>query len=251
MALLVTGCTCAMTFGGGLLALRLDNYRAFVLAFAAGALVASALMDVIPDALVLLTKSGSLFHHHQLMFACSLGFLSFYLLEQNSHSHGEPHGAGVDLEPAGAASPKLHSAGLWGASGIGIHSVLDGVAIGEAFNAGAAVGWIVALAIIVHKFADGVSTVGVLVSTGRGTRAVRRILALTAVAPLVGLAVQVLVPLPLSLLALLLGWFSGVFLYLGAAALIPAAHAASRSRWLPLSTLMGVALVYVVSRALA
>src|SRR4051812_4797673 len=55
-ALLVTGCTCAMTLGGGLVALRLEAYRAFVLAFAAGALVASALMDVLPDAMDLLLK---------------------------------------------------------------------------------------------------------------------------------------------------------------------------------------------------
>jgi zinc transporter ZupT len=48
-----------MTWGGGLLALRLEAYRAFVLAFAAGALVASALVDVIPDALELLEKSGT------------------------------------------------------------------------------------------------------------------------------------------------------------------------------------------------
>ena len=237
-ALLVTGCTCAMTFGGGLLALRLDAYRAFVLAFAAGALVAGALMDVIPDALELLTRSGMPLHHHHLMFACSLGFLSFYLLEQSTHSTIDPH------------DPTAHSglAGLWGAGGIGIHSLLDGFAIGEAFSASAAVGWIVALAVLVHKFADGVSTVGVLVSTGRSARLTHTVLALTAFAPLVGLAIQVLIPLPLSLLALVLGWFSGVFLYLGAAALIPAAHAASSSRWLPVATLSGVALVYLVSR---
>ena len=74
-------------------------------------------------------------------------------------------------------------------------------------------------------------------------------LVLTSLAPLVGLALQTVVPLPLSLLALLLGWFSGVFLYLGAAALIPAAHAASQSRWVPVATLSGATLVYALLRA--
>jgi ZIP family zinc transporter len=235
-----------MVLGGGLLALRFQGRRAFMLAFAAGALIGSALINVIPDALVLLTRSGASFHHHHLMLACTLGFLTFYLLEQNSHDHGDAHGA--DIEPEGLASPRSQYAGLWGAGGIGVHNVLDGFAIGEAFSAGATVGWIVALAVIVHKFADGVSTIGVLVSTGRGPRVTRTILALTAVAPLVGLAVQVVLPLPLPVVALLLGWFAGVFLYLGAAALIPAAHRASRSRWLPVSTLSGVALVYLLSR---
>jgi ZIP family zinc transporter len=68
----------------------------------------------------------------------------------------------------------------------------------------------------------------------------------TALAPLAGLALQVLIPLPLSLLALVLGWFAGVFLYLGSSALMPAAHAASHSRWLPVATVAGVVLVYVV-----
>jgi zinc transporter ZupT len=53
------------------------------------------------------------------------------------------------------------------------------------------------------------------------------------------------------MLAFALGWFAGVFLYLGAAALIPAAHASSRSRWLPVATLGGVALVFLVSRVSA
>jgi ZIP family zinc transporter len=235
---LITGGTCLMTLGGGLLALRLDAYRAFVLAFAAGALVASALIDVIPDALDLLAKSGAAFHHHHLMFASCLGFLVFYLFEQVTHDTSEPH----DFTPA-----HTHHAGMLGAVGIGVHSLLDGVAIGEAFHAGSGVGWIVALAVIVHKFADGVSTIGVLVGTGRGGRIAYGVLLVIAMAPLLGLAIQTLVPLPLYLLAFVLGWFAGVFLYLGAAALIPAAHAQSRSRWLPAATLAGVTVVYVVN----
>jgi zinc and cadmium transporter len=238
-ALLVTGCTCAMTFGGGLVALRLEAYRAFVLAFAAGALVASALIDVIPDALELLARSGTALHHHHLMFTCSLGFLSFYLFEQASH---ERHDAD-DLAPK-----RTGQAAMWGAAGIGVHSLLDGVAVGEGFHAGTAIGWIVAFAVIAHKFADGVSTVGILTSTGRSARIVNTMLAVTALAPFAGLGVQALVPLPLTALALVLGWFSGVFLYLGAAALIPAAHAASHSRWVPAATLSGVAFVYFLYR---
>jgi ZIP family zinc transporter len=237
-AFLITSWTCVMTFGGGLLALRLEAYRAFVLAFAAGTLVSTALIDVLPDALDLLTKSGAPLHHHHLLFACCLGFLAFYLLEQATHANHHH-----ELAPS--------RAGLWGALGIGVHCLLDGVAIGEAFRAGAGAAWIVALAVIVHKFADGVSTAGILLSTGRSPRVANAILALIALAPLAGLALQVLLPLPLYMLAFVLGWFAGVFLYLGAAALIPAAHELTDSRWLPAATLSGVALVYVLQRAAA
>ena len=49
-ALWVSAATCVMAFGGGLLALRLHAYRGLVLAFCAGALVASALLDAIGKA---------------------------------------------------------------------------------------------------------------------------------------------------------------------------------------------------------
>ena len=227
-----------MTWGGGLLALRLEAYRAFVLAFAAGALVASALVDVIPDALELLEKSGAPLQYHQLLFVCCIGFLAFYLLEQITHNGTSPH------DPTHAHASQ---AGLLGVTGLGIHSLLDGIAIGEAFHAGSGVGWIVALAVIVHKFADGVSAVSVMASTGRSARAINLLLIPMSAAPLAGLAIQAAVPLPLRLLAFALAWFAGVFLYLGAAALIPAAHAHSKSPWLPVATISGAALVYVVS----
>jgi ZIP family zinc transporter len=172
------------------------------------------------------------------MLACSLGFLSFYLLEQSTHDHAR--------HVHGSPSMAVLHAGIWGAAGIGIHSLLDGVAIGEAFRAGIGVGWIVALAVIVHKFADGVSTVGILVGTGRSERVANTMLTFTALAPLAGLGAQAFIPLQLPALALVLAWFSGVFLYLGATALIPAAHAASKSRWLPAATLAGVTLVYLI-----
>ncbi len=41
-----------------------------------------------------------------------------------------------------------------------------------------------------------------------------------------------------------LGRFAGVFLYLGASSLLPAAHDASHSRLPPLATLAGVAFIY-------
>src|ERR1700681_1828272 len=106
-AFLVTSCTCAMTFGGGRLALRLEAYRAFIFAFAAGALVTTALIDVIPEALEMLTRSGSSMRHRHLMFACSLGFLSFYLLEELAHSRTVTQ----ELTPESTAHPES-----WGAA---------------------------------------------------------------------------------------------------------------------------------------
>ncbi len=221
-ALWISGATCVMTFGGGLLALRLQAYRALVLAFCGGALVAGALMHVVPHALQLLEATQSRFEHHHLLVACSLGFLSFYLLEHAAHH----------TEDRDHPSRYNHTcqAGAWGAAGIGAHSFFDGVAIGGAFQAGSEMGWIVALAVMLHKIADGASTVGVMLGTQHSTTATTAMLSVTALAPLVGALTQSVVFVPAPVLALALGWFAGVFLYLGAASLLPAAHRVTDTR---------------------
>jgi zinc transporter, ZIP family len=233
----LAGATCVMTFGGGLIALRLEAYRGMVFSFCAGALVAGALLNVIPEALDLLEASQPQLPHHHLLFACGLGFLVFYLLEHAvHHDHQHKPNSVRDLR---------QRVGTWGALGIGIHSFFDGVAIGGAFQAGHEMGWVVALAVMIHKVADGASSVGVMLSTRHSVPQVVAVLSATAIAPLIGTIVQSAFVIPTPLLALILGWFSGVFLYLGASCLLPAAHETSRSRWLPLSTLAGAALIYV------
>ena len=208
-ALWISGATCVITLGGGLMALRLQAYRGLVLAFCAGALVAGALLEVIPEALQLLESTHSRFHHHHLLFACSLGFLCFYLFEHTAHHS--------DTQDHPSHYNHTCQAGAWGAAGIGVHSFFDGFAIGGAFQAGGEVGWVVALAV-------------------------------TALAPIAGVLAQSTVAVPIPLLALTLGWFAGVFLYLGASSLLPAAHESGHSRWLPLATLAGVAVIYLAQR---
>jgi zinc transporter ZupT len=239
-ALLVSGATCFVTLGGGLLVLRLQAYRALVLAFCAGALVAGALMDVIPNALQLLESTHSSWHHHHLLFVCTLGFLVFYLFE-----HGAHHSAERDHPAHYNHSCQV---GAWGAAGISVHSFFDGVAIGSAFQAGEELGWVVAAAVLLHKIADGASTVGVMLGTQHSTQATTLMLIVASLAPLAGTLLQSFVTIPAPMLALALGWFAGVFLYLGASSLLPTAHESGHSRWLPLATLSGVAFVFLVQR---
>jgi ZIP family zinc transporter len=236
-ALWISGATCIMTLSGGYVALRLQAYRGLVLAFCAGALVAGALMDVIPAALQLLEQSQTRFHHHHLLLACSLGFLCFYLFEHAAHhSDSRDHPSHYN---------HTCQAGAWGAAGIGLHSFFDGVAIGGAFEAGSEIGWVVALAVMLHKVADGASTVGVMLGTNHSSNVTAAVLSATALAPLAGALAQSAFSLPKPLLALTLGWFAGIFLYLGASSLLPTAHESGHSRWLPLATLAGAAFIYL------
>jgi ZIP family zinc transporter len=235
-ALVISGAACTITLGGGFLALRLEAYRGLIYAFCAGALVAAALIEVVPDALEVLEASQTGLHHHHLLFICTLGFLSFYLLERTSPGHNH--------HAFPAHDSHAHHAGLLGATGIGVHSFLDGFAIGQGFHAGEQVGWAVAAGVILHKLADGVSIAGVMLGTRHTPQAATVMLCVVAFAPIAGVATQALFAVPPPVVALLLGWFAGVFLYLGAASLLPSAHAGCQSRWLPLVTLAGVAVIY-------
>lgn len=229
--------TCVITLGGGFLALRFRASQGVLFAFCAGALVAGALMEILPDALELLESADSSFHHHHLLFACVLGFLCFYLLEYATHHRETP-----DVQESHHAHAP--HAGVLGAMGIVVHSLLDGFAIGKGFHIHDHVGWAIAIGVTLHKLADGASVAGLMLGTHHSTRATTAMLIVTAIAPIFGVWMQAYVALATPQLALLLGWFAGVFLYLGAGSLLPAAHDASHSRLLPLATLAGVVFIY-------
>ncbi len=238
IAFWIAGATCIITLVGGVLTLRLRSYQGALFAFCAGALVAGALMEILPDTSALLSESADhSFEYHHLQVACVLGFLCFYVLEHATHHQETPE----VQESHHAHAPH---AGITGAVGIMLHSLIDGFAIGKGFHIHDHIGWAIAIGVALHKLADGASVTGLMLGTQHSTRAVVTMLGLTAIAPLLGVWLQAYVMLATPQLALLLGWFAGVFLYLGASSLLPAAHDASHSRLLPLATLAGVLFIY-------
>lgn len=240
-AFLLSVLAAAITLGGGLLAVHVHAYRAAIFAFCAGALVAAALIEVLPDAQQLLVTNGCGTRTEELLVACALGYFVFYLIDHVSHGGHVHHGA---------QHSDTHQAGLFGAAGLALHSFLDGFAVGQAFQAGDRLGWAIALGVTLHKLADGVSVAGIMLGTQYSERAAMRMIYVVAAAPIVGvLAQSFLTPRPV-VLAMLLAWFAGVFLYLGASSLLPAAHESSRSRLLLAATVAGGGFIFL-SHALA
>jgi len=235
-AIFLSAAAAALTLGGGLLAVRLHAYRAYIFAFCAGALISAALVEVIPDAHQLLAASGDGFGTKDLLLACALGYFVFYLIDHIGHGGHAHHGA---------QHSDTHQAGLWGAIGLGLHSFFDGFAIGQGFQAGEDLGWAIALGVTLHKLADGVSVAGIMLGTQYSERATTRMVYVVAAAPVLGVLAQSFLTLSPSILALLLGWFAGIFLYLGASSLLPAAHETSRSRVLLLATLAGAVFIFL------
>ena len=235
-SILIACLASVITLGSGLLTLKFEAQRAYIFAFCAGALVAGALLNVIPEALVLLESIPSQMHHHHLLLSCIGGFLCFYFFE-----YATPH---PNFQENQAHYRHRHQTGVLGATGIAVHSYLDGFVVGQAFQAGEQMGFVVGSTVILHKLTDGISAVGIMLGTHQSLKSTTVMLAMVSVAPLIGVATQGFFVLPVPLLALLLTWFAGGFLYLGACSLLPAAHEGHQPRWLPLITLLGSLFIY-------
>ncbi len=110
-----------------------------------------------------------------------------------------------------------------------MHSFIDGVIIGEGFHAGGETGFVLAVAVMLHRLADGASAVGLMLGTEHGLRQTAAILFVTALAPVAGALVPSFLSLPAIFLSLLLAFFSGMLLYLGAKHLLPEARRAAAS----------------------
>ena len=177
-----------------------------------------------------------------------LAFLSFHVLDRiiviHSMSHGHPPTKDATNDPLVALG------GMIRAGGLSLHSLLDGVAIGSAFQIGAQFGLVVGLAVIFHDFSDGLNTVTVMLRAGSTKRTAYSWLFLNALTPSVGVLATFFVSLSTGVLAIVLAFFVGEFLYIGAADLLPEAHQRGTSLRLVMATILGVLLIFGVTRFL-
>ena len=225
-------------FAGGLLAMRAVRYVGLVIAFGAGIRIGAAFFDLIPESVTHLGGSIEL-----AMIFTALGFLAFYATEKLTTVH-------VGHETASELDHDLvehRHIGLVGAIGMSLHSFLDGVALAAGLTVGGGLGLVIAVVVVVHRFSDGIGIVSFLLASHTPPNEIRRWVALVALAPVAGVIVGLLLPVPDSVLGGMLAVFAGFFLYIGAAELLPEAHRSDRSRWVVAATLAGVVAIYALS----
>jgi len=238
--LLIACAAACATLIGGSLALRLRDKLHLILGFSAGAVIAVAFFDLLPESLEL----GSAFHSISTMLTfTALGFFAYTILDRfiTLHTHSDDTDDGVHMH----GSP---SRALVGAGSLSSHSFLDGFAIGLAFQASPAVGAIVAVAVLTHDFSDGINTVNLVLKNG-GSRALAfKWLLADAAAPVLGAAATLFIRLPESTLSIVLAVFAGFFLYIGASDLLPESHHSHPKALTTILTLVGAAVLYTAIR---
>ncbi len=217
----------ASTLLGGLLALKLRDKLHLILGFSAGAVIGVAFFDLLPEAV----NFGVKFHGPGVILSwTALGFLSYLLLDRMLLIHG-----------VGASAPR----GSVAAGVLCCHSLLDGVAIGLAFQVSRAIGIVVAIAVLTHDFSDGINTTNMILKhRGDRTPALRWLL-LDAVAPALGIGATRMFAVPGDGLGLALALFAGFFLYIGASDLIPESYHAHPKFLTTAMTLLGAAVLYL------
>jgi zinc transporter ZupT len=225
LLLVIAAAAFLSTLMGGLLALRLRDKLHLVLGFSAGAVIGVAFFDLLPEAV----NFGAKFHSPATILSwTALGFLFYLVLDRILLFHGD------------AASRGRFAAGV-----LCLHSLLDGVAVGLAFQASHEVGIVVAIAVLSHDFSDGINTMN-MVLKNRGERsAALRWLLLDAVAPAIGVGSTYLFTLPGSAFGTVLALFAGFFLYIGASDLIPESYHAHPKFLTTAMTLAGAAAMYL------
>ena len=177
--------------------------------FAAGALLAAALFDLLPESIGLTAEGAAT----RWMLG---GVVLFFLLEHSlkwfhhHHDHeGREHGQTAPLIIIGDS----------------IHNMLDGIAIGAAFLISVPTGIVAAIAVAAHEIPQEIGDFGLLLRAGYGRKRVLIINAASALMSTVGALLTFWVGTEASLpVGELLAITAGMFVYIALADLIPIIH---------------------------
>jgi ZIP family zinc transporter len=233
--------TCFSTFLGGILAAKHRKNIGVLGAFAAGVLVTSSLLDLLPQTFRLATSVNVVLEN--VMALTVVGFLFLYIISRVITKR-------VYNKNGSYSEIKYPLGGLFATSQLSVHSFIDGLAIGFGFQTDIHVGIVIAFAVICHDFTDGLSAVTVMLNSGNSLKNSLRMLFLDAVAPVLGAIVALFIIVPQYYLALLLPFFAGGFLYLGASDLLPEANEKNPQILTVVSCTSGFILVFILTYVL-
>ena len=204
----------AISLLGGVTLLRFKKRRAAALLltmpFGAGALLAAAFFDLLPESFELADPRTMLLH-------CLAGFTFFFVLERCAswfhHHHEHEHTA------KNSQQRRLIMLGDI------THNAIDGIAIGAAFLVSIPTGIITTLAVSAHEIPKELGTFALLLSKGWKDKTVMLANIATAVATVIAAVTVYTLGKDLSeFLAPLLAITSGFFIYVAASDIIPDIH---------------------------
>ncbi len=194
---------CANVFGGAIIVQRhwKRSYLKYFIALGAGFMLAAAIVEIFPASIALQGRTAPML--------VLLGYLMIHFFEhavtphfhfgEETHEHAAGHGYSVLL-------------------GLVIHTFFDGIAIAAGFIVSDWLGWVIFLAIFLHKIPEGFTVASIMLARGQSRRIAWAASVLLGIATFAGVLTMALMRrqvgfgLPLS---------AGVTIYVAASDLIP------------------------------
>lgn len=211
----------------------MNALHAYATPFAAGALLATVFIDLVPEGIEESDAS-------RVLIFVLLGLLSFFLLERLTHWFHHHHGEGDD---ARKNVPLI-------ILGDTLHNALDGVVIASAFLISVPTGIVATIAVAAHEIPQEIADFGLLLARGLSRKKVILVNILSALSTVVAAVVVFSLgdsdTLPIGAL---LGLSAGFLLYIAASDILPSIHDHAPNKKLfdvqALLVLLGVGLVWV------
>jgi ZIP family zinc transporter/zinc and cadmium transporter len=229
---IILGLTAAMADGvGGLIIIQRHwerRYLRYFVAVGSGFMLATALVEMLPESLRISPKHAPAF--------LLLGYFLVHFFEHTvvPHFHfGEETHAGEFIHTHKSYSVLL---------GLVVHTFFDGIAIASGFLISNWLGWVIFIAVFLHKIPEGFTVGSVMLASGRSRRMAFTSSVILGASTLLGvLAMRAFAPmlhvgLPLS---------AGVTLYVAASDLIPEVNKEPGIR-MALLVFVGVAVLLVL-----
>jgi zinc and cadmium transporter len=222
----------ANAFGGAIIVQRHwdRSYLRYFVALGAGFMLATAIVEVTPESLALGGKNAA--------YLILLGYLIIHFFEHTVTPHF--HFGEETHSDEFAHGHKSYSVLV----GLLIHTFFDGIAIASGFIVSNWLGWIIFLAVFLHKIPEGFTVASVMLASGQSRRnawAASMLLGAATVAGVLMMAIfrhQVTYGLPLS---------AGVTIYVAASDLIPEVNREPGVR-MALVVFLGVGLLFLLDQ---
>jgi ZIP family zinc transporter/zinc and cadmium transporter len=220
----------ANVFGGAIIVQRHweRRYLKYFVALGAGFMLATAIMEVVPESLKLGGANAA--------FLILIGYLIIHFFEHTVTPHF--HFGEETHEDEFVQTHKSYSVLI----GLTIHTFFDGVAIASGFLVSDWLGWLIFLAVFLHKIPEGFTVASVMLASGRSRSIAWGASALLGAATLAGVLTMALfrhhvsAGLPLA---------AGVTIYVAASDLMPEVNKEPGVK-MALVVFLGVGLMFVL-----
>ena len=231
------------------------NYKKslkYLLALGAGFMLAVTFFEIVPKTILLWQKTHP--ETSENLYPPMLLLLAGYLLTQFFEHTIAPHfhlGEEVHSEEVHSKEVISTSSAYTGVSGLLVHTFFDGVSIAAASQIDLKVGFLVFIAVLLHKFPEGFTVGSMILSAGKGRREVLIATSVIGATTLVGVVLYYFVGNTLGFsVAYALPLASGVTLYVAASDLIPEVnHHGGHRPMVSISVFAGVALFFAIHYA--